>query len=145
VTLQDDENRNFVYQFLDFWRCDAEFFPPHVSDKVQTLIIEARSAHIMQSDVFHVLSTVLAEIPNPDEQLLLNIVAKMFANGVLNWGRLVAVFAFSMELIEYSRANELKEVYDAVPAMLLYTLKEAEQWIMNEGGWETFVKICKKM
>jgi BCL2-like 1 (apoptosis regulator Bcl-X) len=77
---------------------------------------------------------------------------EIFDDGQVNWGRIVAVYAFAARLAKYyvdnnsvpgSESNDRKLVsYQEKIALFVgkYVANKLGQWILDHGGWDAFVE-----
>lgn len=86
----------------------------------------ANQLHITQDSAYPTFSAVVEEI---------------FAGGV-NWGRVVALFAFSGTLAIRCIENNLPQVVDLlVDWVSTYMHHNIDQWITDHNGWDGFVEF----
>lgn len=72
---------------------------------------------------------------------------ELFADGEINWGRIVAVYAFAAKLAMYIKDNfmdthETKAAFQRKLSMFLgkYVASKLKHWIIGQGGWNDFVE-----
>ncbi|RUS77464.1 hypothetical protein EGW08_014770 [Elysia chlorotica] len=72
---------------------------------------------------------------------------ELFADGEVNWGRIVAVYAFAKRLAQHHndnmKASQSETLHQEKIAMFLgkYVACKLGQWIHTHGGWDAFVEI----
>ena len=62
------------------------------------------------------------------------IASEVFADGV-NWGRIVALFAFGGKLAVYCDQHNMKDLVDLVTDWVGKFISDLSEWIEKEGGW----------
>ena len=77
---------------------------------------------------------------------------KIFEDGQVNWGRIVAVYAFATHLVKHyedtnrhkateSRTENLTHFQDKIGSFVgKYVAYKLGQWILYHGGWDSFVE-----
>jgi hypothetical protein len=63
------------------------------------------------------------------------ILRKMFADGVINWGRIVVMFALAID-VQHSRAIDLQL------ETALFVEANLSEWLVDQGGWDAVVPVC---
>jgi len=64
---------------------------------------------------------------------------EVFRDGV-NWGRIVAIFAFGAKLAQYCMQNGLQEDVDEIILWVGNYISSLSQWIYSNGGWVSLSK-----
>jgi len=62
---------------------------------------------------------------------------EVFRDGI-NWGRIVAIFAFGAQLAQYCIRNGLQEDVDEIILWVGNYISSLSPWIYSNGGWEAF-------
>lgn len=65
---------------------------------------------------------------------------EVFRDGV-NWGRIVAIFAFGAKLAQYCMGNGLQQDVDEIIDWVGNYISSLSEWICTHGGWEAFNQI----
>lgn len=65
---------------------------------------------------------------------------EVFRDGV-NWGRIVAIFAFGAKLAQYCFRNRLEKEADDIADWVGNYISSLSGWIRSNGGWEAFNQI----
>jgi hypothetical protein len=82
---------------------------------------------------------LLTKSPSLNEkELLYQLVDELFIDEIYNWGRIINLFAMSIELSEHAKRHNLMDIYNEIPDMLVYALKKADNLIGTQGGWNAF-------
>lgn len=58
----------------------------------------------------------------------------MFADGVINWGRIVVMFALAID-VQHSRAIDLQL------ETALFVEANLSEWLVAQGGWDAVVPV----
>lgn len=58
----------------------------------------------------------------------------MFADGVINWGRIVVMFALAID-VQYSRAIDLQL------ETALFVEANLSEWLVDQGGWDAVIPV----
>ena len=65
-----------------------------------------------------------------------NVADEIFADGTVNWGRIVSLYAFSARLAAYSVESDLAAYTDCVADFTgKYVANKLSGWIHENGGW----------
>jgi len=59
---------------------------------------------------------------------------EVFRDGV-NWGRIVAIFAFGAKLAQYCMGNGLQQDVDEIVEWVGNYISSLSEWICAHGGW----------
>ncbi|XP_028667955.1 bcl-2-like protein 1 [Erpetoichthys calabaricus] len=90
---------------------------------------------------FSDLSSQLHITPVTAYQSFEQVINELFRDGV-NWGRIVALFAFGgalcVECVEKEMGSLVKRIAEW---MTTYLDNNLDPWIQRQGGWDTFAKI----
>ena len=62
---------------------------------------------------------------------------EVFRDGV-NWGRIVAIFAFGAKLAQYCMGNGLQQDVDEIIAWVGNYISSLSEWISAHGGWVSY-------
>lgn len=65
---------------------------------------------------------------------------EVFRDGV-NWGRIVAIFAFGAKLAQYCFRNRLEKEADDIADWVGNYISSLSGWIRSNGGWEALNQI----
>jgi hypothetical protein len=69
------------------------------------------------------------------------VVEHLFANGI-SWGRIIALYAFGGNLaVQYMVKERSDLVVPIVEWTAIYMRNNVEKWVVNNGGYDTFVQI----
>lgn len=69
-------------------------------------------------------------------QTFFEIASEVFADGI-NWGRIVALFAFGGKLAVYCDQHQMKELVASITEWVSrYVGAGLSEWIENHGGWD---------
>ncbi|PFX31800.1 apoptosis regulator R1-like [Stylophora pistillata] len=68
---------------------------------------------------------------------------EVFRDGV-NWGRIVAIFAFGAKLAQYCFRNGLEKEADDITDWVGNYISSLSGWILSNGGWEAFNQIFRE-
>lgn len=73
-------------------------------------------------------------------QTFVNVADEIFDDGQINWGRIVAVYAFAARLA--ARESEKKSDFPKKIALFVgkYVANKLGKWILDNGGWEAFAE-----
>lgn len=90
---------------------------------------------------FSDLSSQLHITPGTAYQSFEQVVNELFRDGV-NWGRVVALFAFGGALCVESVEKEMGSLVGRIADwMTTYLDSNIEPWIQRQGGWDTFAAL----
>ena len=109
--------------------------------------------------VFNGMVNRLRPAENDTFQKFVIVADKIFADGQVNWGRIVAVYAFGARLAKYYTDNNIIESeiiigvnnepasshlmsYQKKIAFFVgkYVANKLGKWVLDHGGWDAFVK-----
>lgn len=72
---------------------------------------------------------------------LRKVFSEMFKDGQVNWGRVVAVYAFAHCMANYCVLNDMQnDVKSIANVTATYVENNLSEWILNQGGWDSFEK-----
>ena len=63
------------------------------------------------------------------------IAKEVFSDGIINWGRIVVIFAFGAKLGMYSKEKNMPEQLDNIPQWIGRFVMNHKEWIEKQGGW----------
>ena len=65
-----------------------------------------------------------------------SVALEMFADGVINWGRIITLYAFAATIAQHFNDNGMENVADSMIHMNNQFIEEhLADWIVNKGGW----------
>lgn len=107
-----------------------------ISLSARTLRRIASEVETTHGDLFvNMLRSLDCQADNCSE-VYAQIVESMFADNVINWGRIAVLFAFSGHLALFCKQNGLQEASELVPLWLTsFVNRRLLKWIQNNGGW----------
>lgn len=74
-------------------------------------------------------------------QTLANVADELFREGPINWGRIVALYAFGGYVARYSVSPNDIDVINMIGEFLgFYVSKKLGDWIRENGGWDAFLE-----
>ncbi|KAF3689495.1 Bcl-2-like protein 1 [Channa argus] len=101
----------------------------------------AEEFELLVTQVFSDLSSQLDITPDTAYHSFKKVLDELFSDGV-NWGRVVALFAFGgmlcVECIEKNRSELVSCIADW---MTTYLDEHLNPWIQSQGGWDCFAEI----
>ncbi|ESO88195.1 hypothetical protein LOTGIDRAFT_234736 [Lottia gigantea] len=75
-------------------------------------------------------------------ETFVNVADEIFDDGQINWGRIVAVYAFAARLANYCRQKDLNDCPEKVSLYAgKYVGSKLGKWILDHGGWDAFVEF----
>ena len=87
----------------------------------------------------HKIETFIETVPIcATRQVFFDVAYKVFADGTINWGRLVMVFYFGCRLVLRSLSQTVDNsgwVKEMLTWIIDFIMKNFGQWIMRRGGW----------
>ena len=98
--------------------------------------IELENDHI---EVFNNLPANLKLNPYNARAIYESIIKKVLENDEVNWGRLVALFAFSGKLTEWFLEQQEVGIVENIVVWLADTISENQEYIDQNGGWVSFI------
>ena len=66
------------------------------------------------------------------------VLSSIFDDGIVNWGRTVALLAFGGHLANFCSRNRLGEVVDSIApwiAVFISSFMNLKGWVLEHGGW----------
>ncbi|XP_069814219.1 apoptosis regulator Bcl-2 [Dendropsophus ebraccatus] len=97
-------------------------------------------SNLYQQDFRHI-SGLLHLTPSTVRLRFAAVVEELFHDGV-NWGRIVAFFEFGGVMCVESVNREMSPLVDSIAGwMTEYLNRHLQNWIQEQGGWETFVEL----
>ncbi|KAM4688766.1 apoptosis regulator Bcl-2 [Discoglossus pictus] len=97
-------------------------------------------SRLYQQD-FRQISGLLHLTPSTVRLRFAAVVEELFQDGV-NWGRIVAFFEFGGVMCVESVNREMSPLVDSIVSwMTEYLNRHLQNWIQEQGGWETFVEL----
>ncbi|NP_001079104.1 BCL2-associated X protein L homeolog [Xenopus laevis] len=71
------------------------------------------------------------------KQVFFHVAKELFADGVFNWGRVVALFYFACKLVVKALCTKVPEMIRTIINWTMDYLRDyVVQWIRDQGGWE---------
>ena len=98
--------------------------------------IELENDHI---EVFNNLPANLKLNPYNARAIYESIIKKVLENDEVNWGRLVALFAFSGKLTEWFLEQQEVGIVENIVVWLADTISENQEYIDQNEGWVSFI------
>jgi len=163
--VTDESTQTFQSSPLDQVRRDAEFIardvvvnfdvlnpskPPNRYCKtLRRTVKELSERHHL---VFKGMVNRLKIDENNAFQTFVIVADEIFDDGQVNWGRIVAVYAFAARLAKYyidkNKSNLTTELNESIIhrqekiALFVgkYVANKLGQWILDHGGWDSFVE-----
>ncbi|XP_053322655.1 apoptosis regulator Bcl-2 [Spea bombifrons] len=97
-------------------------------------------SRLYQQD-FRQISGLLHLTPSTVRLRFAAVVEELFHDGI-NWGRIVAFFEFGGVMCVESVNREMSPLVDSIVGwMTEYLNRHLQNWIQEQGGWETFVEL----
>ncbi|XP_064420677.1 bcl-2-like protein 1 [Latimeria chalumnae] len=107
----------------------------------RTLREAGEEFELRYSRAFSDLSSQLHITPGTAYQSFEQVVNELFRDGV-NWGRVVAFFAFGGALCVESMDKEMSSLVERIAEwMTTYLDDNLNPWIQEQGGWDSFVEL----
>jgi len=163
--VTDESTQTFQSSPLDQVRRDAEFMakdvvvnfdisspsraPNRYCKTLRRTVKELSDRHNL---VFKGMVNRLKPDENSAFPTFVIVADEIFDDGQVNWGRIVAVYAFAARLSKYyidnnshltSESNDRKLLhYQEKIALFVgkYVANKLGQWILDHGGWDSFVE-----
>ncbi|XP_028818774.1 apoptosis regulator BAX-like [Denticeps clupeoides] len=83
-----------------------------------------------------ILNDLIDGIPQPDERFLSKLATKVFADGNVNWGRIVVLFYTVAKLaVKFVKAHFPESVQTVLRWTQTYFKENLLNWIIQAGGW----------
>ena len=98
--------------------------------------VELEKNHI---EVFNNLPAKLQLNPCNARGIYESITKKLLENDEVNWGRLVALFAFSGKLAECFLEQQETGIVEDIVTWLADTISDNQEYIDQNGGWVSFI------
>ncbi|KAM9307969.1 apoptosis regulator Bcl-2 [Gastrophryne carolinensis] len=93
-----------------------------------------------QQDFRHI-SGLLHLTPSTVRLRFAAVVEELFHDGI-NWGRIVAFFEFGGVMCVESVNREMSPLVDSIVGWMTdYLNQHLQNWIQQQGGWETFIEL----
>ncbi|KAM4706084.1 apoptosis regulator Bcl-2 [Rhinophrynus dorsalis] len=97
-------------------------------------------SRLYQQD-FRQISGLLHLTPSTVRLRFAAVVEELFHDGI-NWGRIVAFFEFGGVMCVESVNREMSPLVDSIVGwMTEYLNRHLQNWIQEQGGWDTFVEL----
>lgn len=110
--------------------------PSHVAVKFCKLVNDMLSKH----EVFNCICANLDLSPSNITRDFNGVAESMFEDSRINWGRLVALVAFSVKVAEHFRSQGYQSQEDIVVDLASnFIVYKAGPWIVDKGGWVSFL------
>lgn len=69
------------------------------------------------------------------------VLVDMFKDGDVNWGRVIAVYAFAQHVVQYCVQQGTMDVANKIADVTAKFIEDnLTEWIVNQGGWDSFEK-----
>lgn len=116
---------------------NTENNPSPVAKRVRELTNDIIEKH----DVYNTLCVNLGFTPENLQECFNDVAANIFEDGLINWGRLVALLGFSVKVTEYFRSKGFGNTYDNVVVELTtrFIVTHTGPWIESRGGWVSII------
>lgn len=104
------------------------------TDRASTVLLDA-ALHVLRtkSATFDAIRQVAVAVGSDRAKHDFNLILrKMFADGVINWGRIVVMFALAID-VQYSRAIDLQL------ETALFVEANLSEWLVDQGGWDAVI------
>ncbi|BFZ01683.1 hypothetical protein BsWGS_04721 [Bradybaena similaris] len=122
--------------------------PPNKYCKtLRRTVTELSTRHVM---VFKGIVKKLNPAEENALQTFVTVADELFGEGQVNWGRVVAVYAFAAHLTKHlmrdietgEKDNKSRDSFKEVIAQFVgtYVANKLGQWIVDNGGWNAFVE-----
>jgi hypothetical protein len=106
--------------------------PSREAKKVRELTTEILAKH----DVYNSLCLNLGFTPDNLEEMFYGVAENIFEDGLINWGRLIALLGFSVKVSEYFRSQGLIVNPDQIVELTTcFIVNKTGPWIQSKGGW----------
>ena len=111
--------------------------PSPVAKKVRELTHDIVEKH----DVYNTLCVNLGFTPENLQEYFNAVAANIFEDGLINWGRLIALLGFSVKVTEYFRCKGFGHTYDNVVVELTthFIVNHTGPWIQSRSGWVSII------
>ncbi|XP_057700152.1 bcl-2-like protein 10 [Corythoichthys intestinalis] len=135
--------------------------PPPPGEAAATMRRVGRHAESLNEASFHSLAQTFLRSCGPDlSYSFRRVMEEMVSDGLLNWGRVVSLFAFTGVLARMLREQREKAPSDATKTKGLdldtwpqicrklaetiadFLGEEKKEWMLENNGWEGFCKWC---
>ncbi|KAK3783008.1 hypothetical protein RRG08_015348 [Elysia crispata] len=73
--------------------------------------------------------------PEAERQVILNVAANIFEDGIFNWGRVVALFYFAYKVC-VKALDRIPLVRAIINLIVEFMREHVVRWIIERGGWE---------
>jgi len=124
---------------LNFGKEDKKKAPNKFCKTMRRTVKELSSRHdIAFKGMVNKLNLNSSEGSNPF-QTFVNVADEIFDDGQINWGRIVAVYAFASRLAV--RGTEKSDFPKKISLFVgKYVANKLGKWILDNGGWEAFAE-----
>ncbi|XP_075580450.1 induced myeloid leukemia cell differentiation protein Mcl-1 [Pelecanus crispus] len=79
-----------------------------------------------------------------DLQLLREVAAHMFSDGVTNWGRVVTLISFGAFVAKHLKSIHQEKCISSLAGIITDALVSSKrEWLTSQGGWEGFVDFFR--
>ncbi|ESO95301.1 hypothetical protein LOTGIDRAFT_68260, partial [Lottia gigantea] len=86
------------------------------------------------------MHNLIAKVPPRTEcKTFMKVAGDIFSDGVINWGRIVALFYFAFRMILKS-LNRIPIINATINFVVDYIRDHVASWIIGRGGWEAIVE-----
>lgn len=107
--------------------------PSAEAKKVCELTKEILAKH----DVYNQLCSNVGFTPENLEENFVAVAENIFEDGVINWGRIIALLGFSVKVAEYFRIEGFGSQFDQFIVELTthFIVNKTSTWVQLKGGW----------
>ncbi|XP_072702848.1 induced myeloid leukemia cell differentiation protein Mcl-1 [Ciconia boyciana] len=79
-----------------------------------------------------------------DLQLVCEVAAHMFSDGVTNWGRVVTLISFGAFVAKHLKSINQEKCISSLAGIITDALVSSKrEWLVSQGGWEGFVDFFR--
>ena len=107
-----------------------------ISQSAKTMRRIGCEAEATHGDLFTNMMRTISCDSDDISEAYVKIVETMFADNIINWGRIAILFTFSGHLALYcERHGSGEEANSVVPMLTDFVRRRLLKWIQNNGGW----------
>ncbi|CAB3984086.1 bcl-2 1 [Paramuricea clavata] len=116
-----------------------------ISLSARTLKRVATEVEAKHGDLFESMTRRISCSDDNISESFKKIVENMFADNVINWGRIAVLFTFAGHIALYCDRHGSQEDPDLVVLLLTeFVNRKLLKWIQNNGGWDSFNEHFKE-